>query len=98
MKVQKFKKVFVFKIISYSDANDDCDETVPLLNAAEHNQPLRYPKRVFLIIGTEFCERFNFCGMKSKIIVLNSFFLDRNIIFSSSLSQNCSYLIDVLKK
>lgn len=57
------------KIKSYSDVNDDCDETVPLLNAAEHNQPLRYPKRVFLIIGNKFCERFNFYGMKSKKIL-----------------------------
>jgi dipeptide/tripeptide permease len=26
-----------------------------------------YPKAVFFIISTEFCERFSFYGMKSKI-------------------------------
>lgn len=30
-------------------------------------QKIPYPKRVFLILANEFCERFNFYGMKGKI-------------------------------
>lgn len=28
---------------------------------------LSYPKRIFFIIASEFCEKFNYYGMKSKI-------------------------------
>lgn len=38
--------------------------------SAENGQAkeLPYPKRVFLILGTEFCERFNFYGMRSNFL------------------------------
>lgn len=44
-----------------------------LVNNDEMNnddQPavLPYPKRVFFIIGNEFCERFNYFGMKGEKI------------------------------
>lgn len=29
-----------------------------------------YPKRVFFIIGNEFCERFNYYGMKGNSITI----------------------------
>lgn len=36
----------------------------------ESDEPpkIPYPKRVFLILGTEFCERFTYLGMSSKLI------------------------------
>ena len=52
---------------------------------------LPYPKSVFFIISTEFCERFSFYGMKSKFPNINkkktisSLFLSKESI-SPSLS------------
>lgn len=44
------------------------EENVKNLSNVESNRPntLAYPKRVFFIISNEFCERFNFYGMKGK--------------------------------
>jgi dipeptide/tripeptide permease len=39
------------------------DENQPLLGAKR----LRYPKSVFFIVLNEFCERFNYYGMRSKL-------------------------------
>lgn len=39
------------------------------LSCNKSEQPLAYPKQVFLIIGNEFCERFNYYGMRSRIFV-----------------------------
>lgn len=40
-----------------------------VLSNIESNEPAKiaYPKRVILILGTEFCERFSFFGMTSKL-------------------------------
>ena len=35
-------------------------------NEEDPKKKYPYPKSVFLIISTEFCERFSFYGMKSK--------------------------------
>lgn len=41
-----------------------------LLNTENGQQVIPYPKRVFLILGTEFCERFNYYGMRSIFSIL----------------------------
>lgn len=41
---------------SKSTSITECDEP----------EKMPYPKRVFLIIGNEFCERFNYYGIKSE--------------------------------
>lgn len=33
---------------------------------SNQDKKIKYPKRVWFIIGDEFCERFNFTGMASK--------------------------------
>lgn len=33
---------------------------------------LRYPQQVFFIIGTEFCDRFMFMGMRSRFKTSNN--------------------------
>lgn len=45
-----------------------------LLSSPENDevQEIPYPKRVFLILGTEFCERFNYYGMRSILTVFFS--------------------------
>lgn len=46
------------------------------LNNVDSNAPqkLPYPKRVFLILGNEFCERFMFYGLDSKYFVNHQIF------------------------
>lgn len=50
--------------IADSNGQNDSNTLSNVENAALEKIP--YPKRVFFIIGNEFCERFNFYGMKSK--------------------------------
>lgn len=43
------------------------DAEEKLLNTDNgHSKEFPYPKRIILILGTEFCERFNFYGMRSN--------------------------------
>lgn len=43
-------------------------ETATLLNIEQsHSRKIPYPKRVFLILGNEFCERFTFYGISGRI-------------------------------
>lgn len=42
------------------------NETVPPIVHSDQLKMLPYPRRVFLIIGNEFCERFCFGTMKGK--------------------------------
>lgn len=49
------------------------------LNAVEDAETgqtaiIPYPKRVFFIIGNEFCERFNYFGMKGTLNICNMTF------------------------
>lgn len=41
-----------------------------MMKNIDSNEPKKipYPKRVFFIIATEFCERINFSGMSGKFI------------------------------
>lgn len=47
------------------------DDGSKMLENIDSNGPQKipYPKRVFFIIGTEFCERVNFIGMTSKLFI-----------------------------
>lgn len=62
-----------------------------------------YPKRVFFIIGNEFCERFNYYGIRSEIHVhfsfeynlSNSFFL---LLFLAILALYLKYKLDYTEK
>ena len=57
----------------------------------EEKKTLPYPKSVFFIISTEFCERFSFYGMKSKLARKVDFVMSQTSkkIFSAQL---CSAL------
>lgn len=48
-----------------SNKQNDLKTLSNVENAAPKKLP--YPKRVFLIISNEFCERFNFYGMQGKL-------------------------------
>lgn len=56
----------VYPELSSHIENDKVKEMLDM----ESNEPKKipYPKRVFFIIGNEFCERFNFYGMKSEFV------------------------------
>lgn len=60
--------------------NDELNAQTDAQN--EESAILPYPKRVFFIIGNEFCERFNYFGMKGEkisIIFFNVFIFERDI-------------------
>lgn len=48
------------KCVRLNADEDDDDE--------ERKKKLKYPRSIFLIIATEFCERFSFCGLRSEYI------------------------------
>ena len=56
------------------DRDDGADKSKPEGHDAENeNDPkYPYPKSVFFIISTEFCERFSFHGMKSKYLIFEN--------------------------
>lgn len=59
-------KMCIFASDSYEKIGA-ANESKTISNIESH-QPSKipYPKRVFFIIGNEFCERFNFYGMKGE--------------------------------
>lgn len=59
----------MFYIPEENEANNS-ENALEIVPDVENNEPTKkmpYPKRVFFIIGNEFCERFNYYGMRSEI-------------------------------
>lgn len=51
----------------YYEENEEDDEDDDECETEEkRRKALKYPRSIFLIIATEFCERFSFCGLRSK--------------------------------
>jgi len=57
------------------------------------DEKLPYPKSVFLIIATEFCERFSYYGMRSKSLC--PFHQRYTHSFCTHRSQNCKKILTI---
>lgn len=70
--IQKIITMLDFFFLSEThEKGDNKIDTNAQLSYVESNrtQNLRYPKRVFLILGNEFCERFMYYGLDSKLLM-----------------------------
>lgn len=56
---------------------------------------IKYPKRVWFIIGDEFCERFNFTGMASKFKLNCSLCMKSNQIYSFNIHSHSGALLEI---
>ncbi|XP_031639199.1 solute carrier family 15 member 2-like, partial [Contarinia nasturtii] len=61
--------------VNEKNSRDNVTRSLLDVESAEP-QKLTYPKRIFLIIGNEFCERFNFYGMRAILVFYMKYKLD----------------------
>ena len=81
MENEKEEKEVDVKSKNEVDQDDNADKSKPEdCDVENENDPkYPYPKSVFFIISTEFCERFSYYGMKSKHLIILKLVIEVNI-------------------